>query len=773
MMKCGLSLLTFFFSLNLAAQPYFPSAGKVYNDSIIPRMDILMSADSFDLMYTDLFTETEYTALFIFNDGTTVDSVEQVGIRVRGNTSQTSGKKSFKISFNTFNQGRKYYGLEKLHLNGEHNDPSIIRSKLFWDVYEGMKIPGARANHVDLYINGEFFGLYMNVEAMDENFVNSRFGNKSGNLYKCLWPANLQYVSDNPDDYKFVIADRRTYELQTNTLADDYSDLAAFIHLLEFTSDADFPAELEKKFNVNSFLRSYAVEVATAHWDDYAFNQNNFYLYHHPETDQFEFISYDPDNTFGIDWFGIDWGTQNIYEWVNENIELPLVERIMNVPEYVDRFTFFMKQLQEGEMNPGVIFPRIDSTLEMIQPSAEADAYRTLDYGWDYQDFLDSYTQEDGLGFHVTYGLKPYISSRHEATAAQLHNTNVSPIISNLKYLPSAVHPGDTIYFTAWVNDEAIPASVKLYYQVNSGAWLNMEMSDDGQHGDGLAGDEVFGASLIATNALDSIHFYLTARDVINQLSRLPRIDHRLMIVEPVPHLVINELMASNDAAVADEWGDFDDWLEIYNADSLPVTLANKYLSDEPGNPDKWRLPEVTLPPGQWALIWCDEEPYEGKTHATFKLSAGNELVTLYEGTGTKFNLLDSIAWENLATDVSIGCYPDGVPPVHELEAPTPGFSNLNVGVESAGGIAGISVYPNPFDEQLTIHFSKEFRGGKILLTDLTGKTLLTQFYSSGASNVLELNTEILGPLSPGFYVLSIREATAAPFLSTFKIVKN
>src|SRR6185369_15417475 len=119
---------------------------------------------------------------------------------------------------------------------------------------------------------------------------------------KCLWPADLNYISSNPDDYKLIVGDRRVYDLQTNLDADDYSDLAAFISLLNLTSDADFPSQLEKQFNINSLLRDYAVDVATGNWDDYAYNMNNYYLYHNPETGKWEYVTYDADNTFGIDW---------------------------------------------------------------------------------------------------------------------------------------------------------------------------------------------------------------------------------------------------------------------------------------------------------------------------------------------------------------------------------------------------------------------------------------------------------------------------------------
>ena len=464
----------------LNAQPYLPSAGKVYNDSVIPRIDIFMDPDSLDIMFNDLYTEKEYTATFVWNDGISIDTIENIGIRIRGNTSQASAKKSFKVSFNTFNPGKKFYGFEHLHLNGEHNDPCITRSKLYWEIYESMKVPGPRANHVDVYINGDYYGLYINVEAIDENFVKSRFGNNNGNLYKCLWPADLNYISNDPDDYKFESDGRRAYELETNTTADDYTDLANFISMLKFTSDTDFPAQLEKQFNVNSFLRTYAVDVETGNWDDYFYNQNNYYLYHNTETGKFEFITYDTDNTFGIDWFGVDWGIKNIYTWYNTGLNIQLIKRVFNVPEYVDRFTFFTKQLQSGLMDTTNIFPKIDSILNLIKASAQADSYRTLDYGWDYNDFLNSYTESPDPAYQAKYGLKPYFTTRHDETESQLENTNVIPIISDVNHSPKVVHQNDSVFITAWIEDETTLTYTLLYYKINGGGWNSISMTDDG-----------------------------------------------------------------------------------------------------------------------------------------------------------------------------------------------------------------------------------------------------------------------------------------------------
>ena len=202
-----------------------------------------------------------------------------------------------------------------MNLNGEHNDPTIVRSKLGWDLAEQMGIIATRANHVELYINGEYRGLYLNVEHIDEEFVELRFGNNDGNLYKCIYPADLDYKGANPALYKEVFWGRRAYQLRTNTDEDDYSDLAHFIDVLNNTDSDDFACELEQIFNVQDYLKAMAFDILTANWDGPLYNKNNFYLYHNTATGQFEYIPYDIDNTFGIDWFQKDWAERDINDW--------------------------------------------------------------------------------------------------------------------------------------------------------------------------------------------------------------------------------------------------------------------------------------------------------------------------------------------------------------------------------------------------------------------------------------------------------------------------
>ena len=421
--------------VNANSQPVFPESGPVFTDTLIPRIDILIDPDSLAAIFEDVTAYHEYPATFILQSGSTRDTVSEVGFRIRGNTSRFSPKKSFKVSFNTFNPGRKFYGLEKLNLNGEHNDPSVIRSKICWDILRKMGVPASRANHVELYINGEYYGLYINVEHIDEEFAWSRFGNRDGNMYKCLWPADLVYFSPNPDDYKFVSEDRRTYKLTTNEKEDDYGDLFHFIDVLNNTPAEEFSCELEKVFNVDEFLKVLAFDVACGNWDDYSYLKNNYYLYHNTATGRFEFIPYDLDNTLGIDWIGENWATRDVYNWSNPDESRPLCTRILGIQKYRDQYSRYLKELVDEIMDPEVLFPRIDSIHTMITLSVESDPYYPLSYGYSMEEFNLSY--DVPLGDHVAFGLKQFINIRTGSIGTSLENNGMVPVVNYI----STSHP--------------------------------------------------------------------------------------------------------------------------------------------------------------------------------------------------------------------------------------------------------------------------------------------------------------------------------------------
>ncbi len=143
--------------------------------------------------------------------------------------------------------------------------------------------------------------------------------------------------------------------------------------------------------------------------------------------------------------------------------------------------------------------------------------------------------------------------------------------------------------------------------------------------------------------------------------------------------VVINELMSSNNSTILDDFGDADDWVEIYNASNTAVNIGGLYLTDDEALPTKWQIPTdftslTTIAVGGHLVIWLDAEPTEGTLHSTFKLSSSGEFLAIYANDGT--TVIDSLTFGAIPTDVSFGRTPDAATTWTQMQPATPGTAN-------------------------------------------------------------------------------------------------
>lgn len=620
------------------AQPIHPSDSIVFRTDEIPRIDIIIPADSLSAIIKNIDSNHEFKAQFIFTTSGYIDTVNNIGFRLRGNTSRRSDKKSFKVSFNSFKTGKEFFGLQKMNLNGEHNDPSIMRSFLSWELAESLQIVSTRSNHVDLYINDEYFGLYMNVEHIDDVFLKKRYGHELGNLYKCLNPANLEYLGKNKSLYK-----QKGYELNLANDGSDFTDLIELTQILSETPTENLALKLEPIFNVNGFIRYLALETFTGHWDAYSFGKNNFYLFKNKLTGKFEFIPYDMDNTFGIDWYGIDWATRNIYQWWNQDENRFLTEKIMGNAAYKDRYSYFLNEIVADYAKIEDYYQLIDDTKERIESSAKKDTYRTMDYGWSYADFQKSF--DESLGKHVTYGLKPFIEKRTETIKEQLELNDISPVIENVnhEYMPNE----QELKITAQVNDEKVP-TVTIAWKLDDEAFVKevlelVSLDDYSFVKNDLSNSGVFS-------------YYIEASDENGNTTREPMAGvYTCKYGESGTTLRINEFLASNSVSVYDNYGQTEDYIELYNYGTEIIELGDKYLSDNRDKPLKWQLPAISLLPNDFLIIWADDDTKQGDSHANFKLSKSGEFIGLFDSPDMGFLPIDTLSYASQESDVSEG----------------------------------------------------------------------------------------------------------------------
>jgi len=146
----------------------------------------------------------------------------------------------------------------------------------------------------------------------------------------------------------------------------------------------------------------------------------------------------------------------------------------------------------------------------------------------------------------------------------------------------------------------------------------------------------------------------------------------------PAP-VVFNEWLAINDNGDVDPAdGDREDWLELYNQSDTPSDLSWYFLSNDPAEPRKYRVPAGTiLDPSGHVFFWADDEADQGPTHLDFKLSGSGETLILSAPDGT---MVDSFTFDQQTADVAEGRWKDGAPaPFWPLELATPGAANVYV----------------------------------------------------------------------------------------------
>ncbi len=270
---------------------------------------------------------------------------------------------------------------------------------------------------------------------------------------------------------------------------------------------------------------------------------------------------------------------------------------------------------------------------------------------------------------------------------------NQAPIIHDTDRDPKLPQADDEVLITALVSDASDLDRVELFVDSGSG-FISGPMFDDGAHGDGAAADSLFGATIEAMPVGTLVRYYVAAYDdfgnVVTKPSDAPASFRAYTVgYNPVSTLQVTEIMASNATSLADEFGEFDDWVEIGNYGPDPVDLTGMFLTDNFGDHRKWMLPEVVLDANGYLVIWCDNEPEQGPLHANFKLSGGGEDIALYDSEEHGNTLIHGFGFGLQNEDMTFGLYLIfvGVPDPEKssglvfaepeyLSSPTPGSYN-------------------------------------------------------------------------------------------------
>ncbi|MBI4660554.1 MAG: lamin tail domain-containing protein [Verrucomicrobia bacterium] len=195
--------------------------------------------------------------------------------------------------------------------------------------------------------------------------------------------------------------------------------------------------------------------------------------------------------------------------------------------------------------------------------------------------------------------------------------------------------------------------------------------------------------------------------------------------LDPFPALWINEVLPSNSAGLADNQGEREPWVELYNTGTVPLDLSGINLSQNPNDFAQWSFPSGTaLGAGQFLLVWADGEPGESTAaalHTNFRLNPTNGVVLLSRVQAGQLAAIDYIAYAVASPDRSVGSSPDGEPRKRRLLfAPTPGEAN------------------NPAAPRIPVRINEWMAGNRSILLDPADGDFEDWFelYNGGASAV-------------------------------------
>ncbi len=613
----------------------------------------------------------------------------EVGVHFRGSSSYftvESEKKSFNIAIDYGNDGQRLYGYKTLNLLNGHVDASFLREVIYNHIARHY-IPAMKTNLVKLVINGENWGVYINLQQYNKDFLAEWFDTKAGIRWK-VGPGRgtLVYLGDDAEAY------REAYQLKTKGVEDVWTDFIALCKLLdESTSNAELEAKLPVLFNIDRALWQLAVSNVFMDDDgyihkggDYALYQDvkgMFHLIPHDNNESFRFARGGGRGRMGWSWGDVTGGMASPITHAG-NPERPVINRLLSHPQWRARYLAHVRTVIDEWLSWDVIEPVIERYQTLIDAEVQQDDKKL----YNYQDFVASTADESfGSGMSENRGgggassLKSFITQRQTylLNHSELNKPTPKIISVSKPEAPVANHP---VAVEAVLDKSVAVDSVLLYYGTDRHGLFNHITMARGK-GSSFVGE------IPAFPAGTTVYYYIEANavDTHGTTAFSParaefgaaRYQVRAAIAKDTP-VVINELMADNTKSITDPQGQHEDWLELHNLTNDAVLLTGMYLTDKTDNLKKWAFPDDTkIPAHGYLIVWLDEDvKAPDGLHANFKLSRNGETVMLVDSDERGNQVLDKVTFTKQEKNAAFGRWPNGTGTLRQV-AMTPGRENM------------------------------------------------------------------------------------------------
>ncbi|MEM1120834.1 MAG: lamin tail domain-containing protein [Bacteroidota bacterium] len=673
--------MKYFFTTLFISTSLLIRAQEFYDMDNIQTIEVTFAESNWDRLMDDAYARD---AGYILAQSVTIngETFDSVGVKYKGNSSYSSNqvKNPWHIELDTYKE-QEYDGYTDIKLANGTNDPSFLRDVLGYQIIR-QYMDAPLANYANLYVNGNLIGLYANTESVSRKFANRRFGSNDNTYVKCSPPGgagpqsrdypNLVYMGQDSTDYY------DSYEPKSDggwqALIDLCDTLGNHIDAIEEILDVDRALWMLAFDNVIVNLDSYIGQFA-----------QNYYLYR-SDYGQFLPVVWDLNESFGV-FSGT--GTINLNNTTSKqrmthllhasDANWPLVRQLLSVPTYKRMYLAHFKTILLENFDNNAYLETALTLQATIDAAVRADPNKF----YSYNDFINNLTSDVRSGGgggpgggRTSPGITTLMDGRTSYLLGLSDFTQTAPTISDIAVSNEVPALNETITITTSVTDAN---EVFLAYRNQSVApFTKVPMFDDGAHNDGAANDGIYGVELEINST--TIQYYIYAENNNAGMFSPQRAQHEFYTINAsinnsiAGDLVINEFMASNDVTVADQDGEFDDWIELYNNTNASIDLTGYALSDDATELTQWTFPEgTTIAANDYLIVWADGDEEQAGLHANFGLSASGETIYLVNATG---EIVDAVTYEGQTTDISFGRFPNGT---GDFQTMNPTFNAQNI----------------------------------------------------------------------------------------------
>lgn len=657
-------------------------------------------------------------ASFTFGDVT----LDSVAVQFKGQTSYTrpekdgSEKLSFDVKLDQIIDGQDIDGYNTLNFNNAFQDPSFMKEVLYAHLSR-EHMPAVKGNYIRLYLNDEDWGLYPNIQQLNGDFIKEWFMNNNGLRWRADKPpwyeqietdlkgsaevppepnwgdgtAALNYLGDEDSLYQ------EFYTLKSGEMEDPWNFLIRVCDILNNVSMEELYDSLRIYLDIDATVWFLAHEIVFSDDDSYIHKgKMDYYLYQDQETDRMVPLEFDGNSAMNLR--NVEWSPY--YNFEEENY--PLMNRLLGVPELRQRYIAHVRTILNDCFIEGKAGSLIDGYVTLLAPHVKSDPKIDFIY------YLHTRVVND-LRLFITRRAN-FILMEQDINLSAPEILDITQVVEGNEWTePDA---DQEVMISASAKSVDGIAGLNLFYGIGlAGNFLQTPMFDDGLHNDGEAEDGLFSGVIPAYSEGTYVRYYIeaVADNVEKTVTYMPEgaeydvFVYRVAFQESLESgIVINEFLASNNNIEADNFGEYDDWIELFNSSDNTFFLFGFYLSDDAQDLTKWAFPNVSVDPGEYLIIWADDDIEQGLLHTNFKISADGEEIIFSDGAG---HVVDQVVFQTQESNISLGRLPNGN---GDFSAMLPTFGSMNQQALSVSKSPVIEtelfVYPNPATDQINIH---------------------------------------------------------------------